>query len=161
MKIQVFGTKSKEFMTYLQQYTAKYGSYIHSYDHIKSIDEDFADMMTHFANVCSQTYKPTLINFYQHTPWTEKRLHKYTVSKKHFNLLKIYYNLIGWKPDIIIYLFDLNATYDLNIEHCMDSDNFDGVKIIRLDSTDVNLHNAKAIINTIHAHYTFEKINDE
>ena len=109
--------------------------------------------MIQFANVCAQAQKPTGINFYEQTPWTEKRLRKHSLSDKDFYVLKTYYNLVGWKPDIVIYLFDLNAKYDLNVEYCMDSDNFDDVKIIRLDSAEVNLENAKAIMNTICTHH--------
>ena len=98
---------------------------------------NFPDKMKKFLTICKQGYHPGKINFYQYSPWSQKGLWQNAKSEQ--ETLDQYHHVIGWNPDMVIYLFDLDHPSTTTEKLVYDTDNIDGVKIWRLNANDKQL----------------------
>lgn len=111
---------------------------------------DFPDKMRKFLTICKQGYHPGKINFYQYSPWSQKGLWKPTSNKSEQITLNQYHHVIGWNPDMVIYLFSLDHPASTTDKLVFDTDNTDGIKIWRLNADDKQLKaNLMMIFDTI------------
>jgi hypothetical protein len=91
----------------------------------------FPAKMRHYLAICQQGYKPGMINFYNYSPWSQKDL--WTNNKEEQETLDQYQYVIGWKPDIVIYLFDIDNPSSFKEKIVYDNDRRQ-VKIYRINA---------------------------
>lgn len=100
-------------------------------------DTDFPGKMKKFLTICKQGYHPGKINFYQYSPWSQKGLWQDTNTKSEQETLDQYHHVIGWNPDMVIYLFDVHSSRIDKLVY--DTDNRDDVKIWKLNANEKQL----------------------
>ena len=98
---------------------------------------NFPDKMKKFLTICKQGYHPGKINFYQYSPWSQKGLWQNTNTKSEQETLDQYHHVIGWNPDMVIYLFDVHSSRIDKLVY--DTDNRDDVKIWKLNANEKQL----------------------
>lgn len=148
MKIQVYGKNSEQALKIITDLKLKYR--VHQHFPVPSLpgSDQFCSVLVQFANVSSQAIIPQYINLYNETPWSLKNKLQLTLSEEKANVVNTYYDLVGWQPDIVIYLYTLE--HDHVSESIMDTDNVDGVKIFKLYADEPKLkENLLLIIDKI------------
>lgn len=114
---------------------------------------NFNSKMIQFAHVSKQALIPGCINIYQQTPWSLFHGWYFGCNEEERTVLSTYYNCIGWKPDVVIYLYSTRNP-DPALDACMDIDNPDDVKIFKLNGDECKLHeNLMLILDTVLTHY--------
>jgi len=160
MRILICGTNSEDAINHFKKIPIYYMKFAHSLSHFQQSyinDSSFADKMLLFANICSQAYIPGAINLYTMTPWSHKEIWNNTLPQNENTTVQAYYDLIGWKPDVIIYLY--NDSFNLLYEQCFDVDNSDDVKIFKLYANESRIkENLMLILEKILSHYPRSKL---
>jgi hypothetical protein len=114
-------------------------------------DINFNKQLIMFAKISSQKVIPQAINIYTHTPWSASLEILESATDEEKTVISTYFSILGWKPDIIIHLFD---SIPHILDNLMDNDNPDDIKIFKLNGNEPKLaENLMLILDVILMHY--------
>jgi len=159
MKILICGHNADRATEHFKSIKSKHSILSHSAYNLfsETMKDSYNADLVRFAQICSQGFIPGCINIYQQTPWSEQKLIEDRLTDEQNLVVSTYYNLLGWKPDIVIYLY--SDEYDESLEKCMDIDNPDDVKIFKLYANEQKLlANLMLIYERILIHYPTNKL---
>lgn len=151
MKILICGHNQSAAFEHFKNIVCKHRIIAHDANLVSS-SSNFNSKMIQFAHVSEQPSVPGCINIYRQTPWSLFHGWYFSCNEEERTVLSTYYNCIGWKPDVVIYLYSTGVHDEL--DSCMDIDNPDDVKIFKLNGDEEKLQeNLMLILDTVLTHY--------
>lgn len=87
-----------------------------------------------YINLCGLGTSSTAVTFYNDTPWSHLKMMRDSESDRITNMKRKLYDLAGWKPDLIIYVYSPEENTPV-----MDMD-MDGIPVFSTNVKDHQLH---------------------